>query len=187
MPDIGVPIYDLLMGAVLLISIIYGVSRGFVWQLASLTSLVLSCWAAIRWSPALAPILSREEPWNRWLAMFLIFVFCSLIIWLVFQAIARWLKRVQLEGFDRQIGALFGLIKGILFCLIITFFSITLSAGTRSVVMQSRSGPWFARLLPIAMAILPEEVRAPAGEYLEDVKERLETAPLPPGANDLIP
>lgn len=180
MPDIGVPIYDLLMAAVLLISIVYGISRGFVWQLASLSSIVLSCWAAIRWSPGLASLLSNREPWNRWLAMLIIFIFCSLIVWLVFQVIARWLERVRLEGFDRQMGALFGLIKGILFCLIITFFSVTLSASTRSIVMESRSGPWLARLIPNAVSVLPEEIRAPIGEYLDDFESQLEAPLIPP-------
>jgi membrane protein required for colicin V production len=183
-PDIGVPIYDLLMGAVLLISIVYGISRGFLWQLASLSSLILSCWAAIRWSPGLASLISNQEPWNRWLAMLIIFIFCSLVVWLVFRVITQWLQRVRLEGFDRQMGALFGLIKGVLFCLIITFFSVTLSVSTRSIVMESRSGPWLARLIPNAVAVLPEEIRAPIGEYLEEFESQLEAAPLKPGVSD---
>lgn len=180
MVDLGVPFYDLLMGAVLLLSIVYGISRGFIWQLASLSSLILSCWAAVRWSPGLAPILSRQEPWNRWLAMLIIFVLCSLVVWLVFQAIAKWLQKVRLEGFDRQMGAIFGLIKGVLFCLVITFFSITLSVSTRSIVLESRSGPFLARLIPNAVAILPEEVRTSIGEYLDEFEAQLEVAPLAP-------
>lgn len=180
MVDLGVPFYDLLMGAVMLLSIVYGISRGFIWQLASLSSLVLSCWAAVRWSSSLAPILSRQEPWNRWLAMLIIFVLCSLVVWLVFQAIAKWLQKIRLEGFDRQMGAIFGLIKGVLFCLVITFFSITLSVSTRSIVLESRSGPFLARLIPNAVAILPEEVRTSIGEYLDEFEAQLETAPLPP-------
>jgi membrane protein required for colicin V production len=159
-------------------------SRGFFWQLASLSSLILSCWAAIRWSPGLASLISNQEPWNRWLAMLIIFVLCSLVVWLVFQAITQWLQRVRLEGFDRQMGALFGLIKGVLFCLIVTFFSLTLSASTRALVMESRSGPWLAKLIPNAVAVLPEEIRAPIGEYLKEFESQLEAAPLAPGAPD---
>jgi len=178
--DLGVPVYDLIMGAVVLLSIVYGISRGFIWQLASLSSLVLSCWAAVRWSPSLAPVLSREEPWNRWLAMLIIFVLCSLVVWLVFQVITKWLQQVRLEGFDRQMGAIFGLIKGVLFCLVITFFSITLSVNTRSLVLASRSGPFIARLIPNAVAILPEEIRTSIGEYLNEFEAQLEAAPLVP-------
>lgn len=177
MVDLGIPIYDLVMGAVVLFSIVYGMSRGFIWQLASLSSLILSCWAAVRWSPALARIISHQEPWNRWVAMLLIFVFCSLIVWLIFQVVGKWLRRVHLEGFDRQMGAVFGLLKGILICLVITFFSVTLFTSTRSLVLTSRSGPIIARLIPKVAVLLPKEIRTSVGEYLDEFETQIQAPP----------
>lgn len=190
MTILDIPIYDIIMAAVLLFTVVYGAIRGFVWQMASLLALVLSCWAAIRWSPILALVITTEAPWNRYAAMLIIFVVCSLIIWLLFRVIAKWLERVRLEGFDRQMGALFGLLKGVLFCLIITFFGVSLSAGTRRLVFESRSGVFLAGLIPKAVSILPEELRQPIGEYLKEFQDRLQAVPpglngqdqLPPGA-----
>ncbi len=177
MVDLGIPIYDLVMGAVVLFSVVYGITRGFIWQLASLSSLILSCWAAVRWSPDLAPIISRQEPWNRWVAMLVIFIFCSLIVWLIFQVLSKWLRRAHLEGFDRQMGAVFGLMKGILFCLVITFFSVTLFTSTRSLVLTSRSGPIIARLIPRVVVVLPQEIRTAVGEYLDEFEAQFQAPP----------
>ncbi|MGB9688388.1 CvpA family protein [Thermogutta sp.] len=177
----GIPIYDLVIGLIILWTTVYGAIRGFAWQVASLSSLVVSAWAAVRWSPTVAPYLSREEPWNRYLAMLLIFIVCSLIIWLLFRYVAQWIQRVRLEGFDRQMGALLGLAKGILLCFVLTFFAITLSEGTKRLVLESHSGPWVAALLPRAVRILPPEVRNSVGETIQKFKEQFSEPPaLPP-------
>ena len=39
----------------------------------------------------------------------------------------RTIDRLKLKEFDRQIGAIFGLAKGVLWCAVITFFTVTLS------------------------------------------------------------
>ncbi|MGB1707347.1 MAG: CvpA family protein, partial [Rubripirellula sp.] len=51
------------------------------------------------------------------------------------------IDRMKLKEFDRQIGALFGLAKGALYCTLITLFAVTLSGERiREAVVQSKSG-----------------------------------------------
>ena len=56
-------------------------------------------------------------------------------IWLVFRLVSGLIDRVRLKEFDRQMGALFGAAKGVLLCVAITFFAVTLSTQARTAVL----------------------------------------------------
>ena len=73
--------YDILMIVVLLAATIFGAWKGMAWQLASLASLVLSYFAALKFSPQLAPLISDQAPWNRFVAMLVIYLGTSVAIW----------------------------------------------------------------------------------------------------------
>src|SRR3972149_1242062 len=125
--DTGIQTYDIVMLVVLVAAAVLGAWKGMVWQIASLASLVFSAWVAIHFSASLAPYFSAKEQWNRFLAMLVLYIVTSLAIWLLFRMVSGIIDRVKLREFDRQMGALFGLAKGALLCLVITFFAVTLS------------------------------------------------------------
>jgi membrane protein required for colicin V production len=153
-----------------------------VWQLASLTSVFLSVVAAIRFSGRLAPHLSAQAPWNRFLAMFILYLLTSAVVWLAFRVIARLIDRVRLRDFDHQVGAVFGLAKGVVYCVVITFFAVTISEDTRQTVLHSRSGYYIAVLTRDAEPVLPKEVRDVVGKYIDELRQKLnpKAAPTPP-------
>ena len=66
------------------------------------------------------------------------------------------IERVKLQEFDRQVGALVGAAKGVVFCLAITFFTVTLSERARETVLDSRSGYYSALLMDRAHPVMPE-------------------------------
>ncbi|OHB82806.1 MAG: hypothetical protein A2V98_14780 [Planctomycetes bacterium RBG_16_64_12] len=166
--------YDLLMLVVLVLTTMFGAWKGMAWQIASLASLVVSCVVAMRFSGQLAPHISQHEPWNRFLAMLILFMLTSLAIWVAFRLVARFIDRVKLKEFDRQMGALFGLAKGVLFCLVITFFAVTLSEGSRQAVLRSHSGKFIARFLQQATPAMPQEVRDVLGQYIDEFERKLD-------------
>jgi membrane protein required for colicin V production len=176
--------YDLFMLVILVLATVFGAWKGMAWQIASLASLVVSYLVAMRFSGQLAPYISRSEPWNRFLAILILFLLTSLAIWILFRMVADIIDRVKLKEFDRQMGALFGLAKGVLFCLLITFFAVTLSEGTRQSVLNSHSGKFTARLLQRAGPIMPEEVRDVLGKYVDQFERKLDpdTPPEMPAA-----
>jgi len=175
----GLPIqtYDLVMLLILVGAAVFGAWKGMAWQLASLASVVVSALVAIHFSPLLAPRLSASEPWNRVLAMLILYVACALAIWIIFRAVSGVIERVKLREFDRQAGALFGLAKGALLCLVVTFFAVTLSETTRRAVLGSRSGKLMARVTCHANHVLPEELRRVVGKYVEQLDEQLHQGP----------
>src|SRR5688572_3596631 len=110
---------------VLVAATIFGFWKGMAWQIASLASLVVSYFAALRFSTQLAPVFGDSAPLNRFVAMLAIYVGTSFIIWTSFRLIAGVIDKVRLESFDRQLGAMFGFAKGVLLCVVITFFAVT--------------------------------------------------------------
>jgi membrane protein required for colicin V production len=181
--------YDWLMLAVLAAAVVWGLWKGVAWQVASLASVLASAAVAVRYSPALMPLVSArfgaQEPWNRWIAMLALYLATSVAIWILFRLISNLIDRVRLKEFDRQLGAIFGLAKGVLYCLIITFFAVTASEPARQRVLQSRSGNFLARNIRRAGPVLPQDVRAWIGKYLDELDARLHAPPAasaPPAA-----
>ena len=166
--------YDMLMIVVLVLCTLFGVWKGMAWQVAALASLVVSGIAAAHFSGPLAPYFGTERPWNRCIAMLLLYVGTSLVIWLVFRLVSQVIDRVHMKEFDRQLGGLFGAVKGVLWCVVITFFAVTLSEPARQGILKSRSGYYIAVLTHRAMPLLPTEVRAVLGKYIDELDRKLD-------------
>ena len=169
-----VQFYDFLMLAVLLGATLFGAWKGMAWQLASLASVLVSAVVALRFSGPAAPLFGATAPWNRFLAMLVLYLVTSLVIWLLFRLVAGMIDRVRLKEFDRQIGALFGLLKGVLLCVVITFFAVALSEAARQAILRSYSGRAIARLIERADPVMPEEVRAVLGKYIDELDRKLD-------------
>jgi membrane protein required for colicin V production len=172
-------LYDILMLVVLVGATVFGAWKGMAWQMASLASLVVSYLAALRFSEKLAPHFGAQPPLNRFIAMAVIYAVTGAAVWLLFRLVAGFIDRVRLKEFDRQIGALFGAAKGVLLCVAITFFAVTLSEKGRETVLQSRSGYYIAQLLARADKVMPKELHDVLDPYLDKLEEELKPAAAP--------
>lgn len=166
--------YDIFMLVVLGGTILFGLWKGMAWQIASVASIVVSLGVAIHFSPHIATVFGETEPWNRFIAMLVLFLGTSLLIWIIFRFVSGLIDRVRLKEFDRQAGALLGLIKGVLYCLVITFFAVTLSENLRQYVLASYSGRYMAILIEKATPVLPEQVTYYLGQYIEEFDRKLD-------------
>jgi membrane protein required for colicin V production len=169
--------YDIVMLAVLTVAMIFGAWKGVAWQVAALASVVVSAAVAVHGSTPLASYFSAHAPWNRFLAMLVLYMATAIAIWLLFRLVSGVIDRVQLKEFDRQLGTLFGLAKGVLYCVIITFFAVTLSESARQVVLQSKSGELISRGIRNANPILPDDVRTYLGKYIDELDAKLQPPP----------
>jgi membrane protein required for colicin V production len=167
--------YDLIMIAVLIGAMVFGAWKGLAWQLASLASLVVSYFVALQFSSSVAPYIMEREPANKFVAMLIIYVVCSLIIWGLFRLVSNMIDRIQLREFDRQMGALVGIAKGVLLCVAITFFAVSLTEDpTRKSIMTSKSGYYIGYAIDQAHAVMPEEIHDVVHPYLHKLDEQLE-------------
>jgi membrane protein required for colicin V production len=165
--------YDILMVLVLVGATLFGLWKGMAWQIASLASLVVSAIASMKFSAQLAPYFGQQAPLNRYSAMLAIYVGTSFIIWTLFRFVAGAIDKVRLESFDKQLGAMFGLAKGVLLCVAITFFAVTLLPAQGPAIANSQSGHYIIVLIDKAHSVLPPEVHQTLDPYLNKLEERL--------------
>lgn len=174
--------YDIVMLAMLAIAAIFGAVKGLAWQLAALGSLVASYFVALRFSPVVASHVGGPAPWNRFLAMAILYCLCGALIWYAFHLVSRFVDRLKLRDFDRQLGALFGCATAVVVCVVLTFFAVTLSDQSRSAVLASRSGHFIAALLDQADGVMPRELHDFLDPYLRRLEKELKPAGGAPSA-----
>lgn len=167
-------IYDVLMLAVLTTAMVFGAWKGFAWQVASFSSIIVSYFVALTFRGPVAAMIDASEPWNMFLAMLLLYVGTSAAVWLGFQLVRGIIDRLKLKEWDHQIGGVFGLLKGALLCVLITFFAVSLlGVGQREQIVTSNSGYAIAVVIHNASAITPKEVDDLITPYLEDFGRKL--------------
>ncbi|GAB5403822.1 MAG: hypothetical protein Aurels2KO_20530 [Aureliella sp.] len=166
--------YDLFMLIVIGMATIFGAIKGFAWQVASLASVIVSYIVAYRFRFEVGEMISATPPWNQFLAMLILYVGTSFVIWVGFRLLSGAIDRVRLKEFDRHLGAGFGLAKGMLYCLLITMFAMSLlGPNQQAAICQSRSGYYISAALDRGVGILPKEIHDVVGPYLSGLDEKL--------------
>lgn len=186
---LSVEIYDIVMLVVLISATLFGAIKGFAWQLASIASIVISYLVAYHFREPFSQSIHAEPPWNRFLAMLILFVGTSLVIWVAFRMVSASIDRLRLREFDRHIGAVFGLLKGGLYCTLITLFAVTLLGDRiREKVVASKSGHYIAQILNRSESVIPPEIQEVVRPYLAkfDEKFRAASSTNPPPASDPV-
>lgn len=167
-------VYDLIMLIVLGMSTIFGVIKGLAWQVASLASILVSYIVACNYRVRVAQMIDAQPPWNMFLAMLILYVGTGFVIWVGFRLMSSAIDKIRMKQFDRQLGGLFGFGKGVIFCLLITMFAMTLlGPKQQAAICQSRSGYYMAAFLDKAVVLLPKEVHSTIGEYLARLDHQL--------------
>lgn len=161
-------IYDIIMIVVLIGAMLFGAIKGFAWQLASIASIVASYIVALKFREPFSQSINAEPPWNRFLAMLILYIGTALLIWVVFRMVSRSIDRLKLKEFDRHVGAVFGLAKGALYCTLITLFAVTLAGErVRESVVRSKSGNYIAKVLDRSESVIPPEIHEVVQPYLD--------------------
>lgn len=167
--------YDLVMLIVLAIAVLFGAWKGLAWQVASLASIFASFFLACRFRGPVAEMIDASAPWNTFLAMLLIYLGCSLAIWLAFRYVSSIIEKVKLKEFDNHAGAVLGLCRGVVWCVIITLFAVTLLGHEQQQkIIQSRSGHYIALLLDRAHPVMPEELHEVLAPYIHALDSTLD-------------
>ena len=166
--------YDFIMLFILGGLTIFGYSKGMAWQLAYLASFIASYFVAAKFSGQLAPVFGDAAPWNKFVAMAAIYAGTSLAIWMVFRVVRGGIDKVKLQSFDRQMGAFVGAARGVLWCVGVTFFAVTLLPDSlKSQIIGSKSGYYIAKLLDKADSVVPPEIHQVVGPHLARLEQEL--------------
>ncbi len=173
----NVETYDIVMLAVLAVATLWGAWKGLAWQVASLAAIFASYLVAYQFRDTFAALIPVAAPWSMFLAMLLLYMLTSAGIWVMFGWVAKYIDRFKLKEFDRQIGALLGFAKGVILCVIITLFAVTLLGDQqRSQIVNSRSGYYIAVLLSKSHGLMPGEVHEVLEPFLHALDDRVDAS-----------
>jgi uncharacterized membrane protein required for colicin V production len=176
--------YDLLVLAILGFFTLRGAARGLLSQLAGIAAIVICLVFAESISAAFGPYVSLQPPLNHWVVMFAAYLVCSFIAFGFARVIDDWMERAKLESFNTHLGAVFGLLKGIIICMVLTFFLVTLSPAARDALSRSKSGYAAAYIMHHIHPVMPEKLKEALAKYLhisETGAKELQDV-LPPGS-----
>jgi len=153
----GVNVFDLIILAILAALTLRGIWKGMVSQIVSVAS-VFVCWiVATRFGCLVAPTIPVETPWDQVLAMAIVFLLTWIGIRFAYTAIEKLIKDWHLEKLNKLLGGALGFAKGLLLCLIITFFSVMVSETSRDVVFHSKTGVHMVRLITRIGVFVPKD------------------------------
>lgn len=154
----GISAIDLLLVAVIILSLFNGYRRGFVHGVLDLAGWVLSLLAALRYSQPVAQWLGPNidlwsEVWDQPIAFILIGLLVSIAVHLVGHALLTRLPRdIQERPLNQALGLLPGLINGLIVAAILSALlmalplSERLSASTRDSAIANRLAVYAERL-----------------------------------------
>ena len=154
---------DFVVLAVLLYTTIKGASKGLISQLTWIVALV-ACFAfAESFSLKLAPTITQtfpqvEPPLDRWIAMFILYMGFAFVSFGVARVLKGWLEKAKFADFDKHLGGIFGLIKGVVICMVVIFFGVTLNETLRQKVLASHSGHAAAVIMQRLGPVMPKEL-----------------------------
>ena len=176
-------LYDAAMVGVIVAGMVWGLFRGIVWQVASISSLFLGYFGARALSPQIVGYFPGEAVVARSLAMLAVYVGISAAIFLLAWMIRTSLKKMKFEAFDRHLGMLLGGVEGAFLGLVVTLFVVSLAPKTREPIFSSPSGKVVGVLMSAVGPVLPVEAREVLSPFWttppEESAAGLEIAPLP--------
>lgn len=179
--------YDIAMLVVMVFAIFRGYAKGLAWQIASIASIVISYFVAYRFKEQVAQMIDLADPWRGLIAMMVLFVGSSLVIWFIFQNIRASIEKAKLKDFDQQLGAIFGGVKGAAWCTVITLVALSFLAPTMSQqIVNSRSGGYIARMLASSKSVIPQEIQQVVQPYIQRAEQQLQERVGDPGAGGEI-
>jgi len=158
--------YDLLCLGILTFFAIRGAMKGVVWQLAGIAGIILCFIFADGISAAAGPYVHLEPPLNHWAVLFGAYLVFSFVCFGLARGISSWIEKNKLKEFDSHLGAVFGLIKGVILCLVMTFLVVTVSQSARVALKSSHSGKAAAIIMDRLHPILPKKLHDALGEYI---------------------
>lgn len=107
---------DWVIIAVIGISAILSVMRGFVREAASIIAWIAAFLVTGRMYPTVAPffVFSNDELTRNVLAVIALFIVTLILVGMVGRLVCTMVQKAGLSGFDRLLGVVFGVVRGVL-------------------------------------------------------------------------
>lgn len=171
-------VYDIAMLIIMGGAIWFGFWKGLAWQVASVAAIVVSYIVAVNFRDPVSKFIQTDPPWNNLIAMLILFLGTSLVIWTIYAKISNSIKEMEMKGFDRQAGALLGAVKGALLCMVVTMFAVSLLGDSANLAINnSKFGPYVVKGITKVSSIVPQEVSARIQHYVDAFQKEIQNPP----------
>jgi len=147
--------------AVIAVSGLVGVFRGFVREVMSLIGWGVSAWLAWRFANVFAPVFDSiiQSPDVRKAAAFISIFLLSLVLFaLLSYFISKIMNKSALKGMDRTLGMVFGLLRGAIIIAVLAILIQSTQFANESWWQGSTLKDYFLLLAAYGMATMPAEV-----------------------------
>ena len=156
------PMADLVIALTVAVSVVIGISRGFVKEAISIAALLIAIWASLNVGAEFGELaggwLSSAE-WQAWFGRIVVFVVIVVVGGLISWAIAKLVRLSVWSGTDRALGELFGFCRA---ALLIGVFSLGGQAAD-----LDRSDWWRGSMLMPYGEVIADWLRIMAPKGLE--------------------
>ncbi len=153
---------DIAIIAVITISMLTGLFRGFVKEIIALFTWVLAIWLGFHYSQSLDPWLASylQDKTVRAVVAFFLILFSVLLVGAIINAlISVILKRAGLNGTDRTLGMGFGFIRGVfIVALIILAINMT-SLPSGQYAHESKLYAKFDPVVKVIYGFMPDFIK----------------------------
>lgn len=166
---------DWVLAIIVLVSVLTAIRKGFVAELISLSSAITALIIAALNYKRVAPLLAGFTR-NREVALgasFILLFALVLVIGAVIALIARKLiKKVELQWFDRFLGGVFGLVRGLLVDCVLLLVMMTFGIRQKA-VKESSLAPYVTAGSRVVAFVMPRDIRNGFRTGFEKFKKEL--------------
>lgn len=149
---------DIGLAAFLVLSVLIGLMRGFVFELLSLAGWFVAFIAARMLGPMLAPYVpvgGAGTVLNQWVAFAVVFL-AALVLWGLGARLVRALVHATPLGLpDRCLGALFGALRGLVILLLVALLVGLTPLQSTLAWQQSQGAVWLTAAVQVIKAWWP--------------------------------
>jgi membrane protein required for colicin V production len=161
----------LILGVSVLTSLRKGLSREVIGLVSVVAALLLAVWLYGTAGSLVAPYVSSPSV-AHFIGFALIFVGVLLLGGVISYVVGRFLKVTGLSIFDHLLGAVFGLVRGVLIgvALVMGIMAFSGASGPPGSVVHSRVAPYVVDAARVVAAMAPHEVREGFRKTYAEVK-----------------
>ncbi|MDJ0781042.1 MAG: CvpA family protein [Desulfosarcinaceae bacterium] len=166
--------FDILIIIIIVVTLIRGVFRGLVKELASIIGVLGGFYAAYSYYPFLGQPLGRWIPQPGWanIVSFLIIFTVIYLIVSILGVIIKYLLSIAFLGWvDRLCGTLFGAFKGVLICAVLLVALIAFLPASSNIVRASMLSPYVKKIAHPMARMVTKEMRQRYNHNAEEVEK----------------
>jgi len=164
---------DFVFIALVALSGLLSLYRGFVREVFSLATWIVAIWVGVRFSgdaAAYLPAAVSDETLRLGIAFAVLFILVLIVGGIAGIIATRLVRGTGLSGTDRSLGVVFGLLRGVLIVALLVFVASLTLIPEEPWWQESRLVPEFERIVGWVLDLLPEGIQ----ERLRDLPDEVD-------------